>query len=216
MDLILLGAPGAGKGTQGALLAEKLGIPKIATGDMLRDAVRQGTPLGLEAKRFMDAGELVPDEVILGMVRERLSQDDALGGAIFDGYPRNAAQAESLGRMLAELDRSIDAVVSIDVPEDAIVERMTGRRTDPESGRVYHLVHNPPPVEVRGRLVQRDDDREETVRHRLQVYRNATEPLVAFYRASGIPFYAVDGDRPIEQVQGEILELLGNDASATS
>lgn len=216
MDLILLGAPGAGKGTQGALLAEKLGIPKIATGDMLRDAVRQGTPLGLEAKRFMDAGELVPDEVILGMVRERLSQDDAVGGAIFDGYPRNAAQAESLGRMLAELDRSIDAVVSIDVPEDAIVERMTGRRTDPESGRVYHLVHNPPPAEVRDRLVQRDDDREETVRHRLQVYRNATEPLVAFYRASGIPFYAVDGDRPIEQVQGEILELLGNDASAIS
>jgi len=215
MDLILLGAPGAGKGTQGALLAEKLGIPKIATGDMLRDAVRQGTALGLEAKRFMDAGELVPDEVILGMVRERLSQADAVGGAIFDGYPRNAAQAESLGRMLGELDRSIDAVVSIDVPEDAIVERMTGRRTDPETGRVYHLVHNPPSAEVRDRLVQRDDDREETVRHRLQVYRTATEPLVAYYRASGVPFYAVDGDRPIEQVQEEILDLLGNDASTT-
>ncbi len=214
MDLILLGAPGAGKGTQGALLAEKLGIPKIATGDMLRDAVRQGTTLGREAKRYMDAGELVPDEVILGMVRERLSQDDAAGGAIFDGYPRNAAQAASLGRMLAELGRGIDAVVSIDVAEDAIVQRMSGRRTDPETGRVYHVVHNPAPAEVRDRLVQRDDDREETVRHRLQVYRTTTEPLVAFYRESGVPLHAVDGDRPIEQVQGEILELLGKDASA--
>jgi adenylate kinase len=214
MDLILLGAPGAGKGTQGALLAEKLGIPKIATGDMLRDAVRQGTSLGLEAKRFMDAGELVPDAVILGMVRERLSQEDAAGGAIFDGYPRNAAQAESLGRMLAELGRGIDAVVSIDVAEEAIVQRMSGRRTDPETGNVYHVVHNPAPAEVQGRLVQRDDDREATVRHRLEVYRTATEPLVAFYRESGIPLHTVDGDRPIEQVQGEILELLGRGASA--
>jgi adenylate kinase len=214
MDLILLGAPGAGKGTQGALLAEKLGVPKIATGDMLRDAVRQGTTLGREAKRFMDAGELVPDEVILGMVRERLSREDAAGGAIFDGYPRNAAQAASLARMLAELGRGIDAVVSIDVAEDAIVQRMSGRRTDPETGNVYHVVHNPAPAEVRGRLVQRDDDREETVRHRLEVYRTTTEPLVAFYRGSGVPLHTVDGDRPIEQVQGEILELLGKDASA--
>ncbi|HEV2148153.1 MAG TPA: adenylate kinase [Longimicrobiaceae bacterium] len=216
MDLILLGAPGAGKGTQGALLAEKLGIPKIATGDMLREAVRDGTELGREARRFMDAGELVPDEVILGMVRERLSQPDAAGGAIFDGYPRNAAQAKSLDRMLGELDRSIDAVVSIEVPEDAIVRRMTGRRTDPETGRVYHVEHNPPPAGVADRCVQREDDREETVRHRLQVYRTTTEPLVAYYRESGVPLHAVDGDRPIEQVQGEILELLGRDAAARS
>jgi adenylate kinase len=148
------------------------------------------------------------------MVRERLSQADAAGGAIFDGYPRNAAQAESLGRMLAELGRSIDAVVSIDVAEEAIVQRMTGRRTDPETGRVYHLVHNPPPAEVQDRLVQRDDDREATVRHRLEVYRTTTEPLVAYYRESGVPLHTVDGDRPIDQVQGEIMELLGNDASA--
>jgi adenylate kinase len=216
MDLILLGAPGAGKGTQGALLAEKLGIPKIATGDMLREAVRDGTELGRRAKGFMDAGELVPDEVILGMVRERLSQSDAADGAIFDGYPRNAAQAGSLDRMLGELDRSIDAVVSIEVPEDAIVRRMTGRRTDPETGRVYHVEHNPPPAEVAGRCVQRDDDREETVRHRLQVYRSSTEPLVAYYRGRGVPLHAVDGDRPIEQVQDEILELLARGTSARS
>ena len=214
MDLILLGAPGAGKGTQGALLAERLGIPKIATGDMLREAVREGTPLGREAKRYMDAGELVPDEVILGMVRERLARPDAAQGAIFDGFPRNVPQAESLDGILGEMDRSIDAVVSIEVPEDAIVRRMTGRRTDPETGNVYHVEHNPPPAEVADRCVQREDDREETVRHRLRVYRSSTEPLVAFYRDSGVPLHTVDGDRPIEQVQNEILELLGKGASA--
>ncbi|HEX2093637.1 MAG TPA: adenylate kinase, partial [Longimicrobiaceae bacterium] len=205
MDLILLGAPGAGKGTQGALLGEKLGILKIATGDMLREALRAGTPLGLEAKRYMDAGELVPDQVILDMVRDRLSQPDAADGAIFDGFPRNVSQAESLGSILAELDRSIDAVVSIEVPEETIVRRMTGRRTDPETGKVYHVEHNPPPPELRDRVVQRDDDREETVRHRLHVYRTTTEPLIAFYREAGVPLHAVDGDRPIEQVQAEIL-----------
>jgi len=216
MDLILLGAPGAGKGTQGALLGERLGIPKIATGDMLREALRAGTPLGLEAKRYMDAGELVPDQVILGMVRDRLALPDAAGGAIFDGFPRNVPQAESLGSILAELGRSIDAVVSIEVAEETIVRRMTGRRTDPETGKVYHVEHNPPPPEVRERVVQRDDDREETVRHRLEVYRTTTEPLIAFYRDAGVPLHAVDGDRPIEQVQAEILERLEKGASARS
>ncbi|HEU0053972.1 MAG TPA: adenylate kinase [Longimicrobium sp.] len=208
MDLILLGAPGAGKGTQGALLAERLGVPKIATGDMLREAVRQGTELGLAAKRYMDAGELVPDEVILGMVRERLGQADAAGGAIFDGYPRNAAQADGLDRMLEGLGRRIDAVVYLDVDDDAIVRRMAGRRTDPGTGVVYHLEHNPPPAEVAGRVVQRDDDREETVRHRLVVYRESTAPLVEHYRARGVPLHAVDGGRPIEAVQDDILKAL--------
>lgn len=208
MDLILLGAPGAGKGTQGALLAEKLGIPKIATGDMLREAVRQGTELGREAKRLMDAGELVPDGVILGMVRERLSQDDAAGGAIFDGYPRNVAQADGLDRMLGELGRRIDAVVYLEVDDDAIVRRMSGRRTDPETGTVYHVEHNPPPGEVAGRCVQREDDREETVRHRLEVYRQNTAPLVEHYRAAGVPVHTVDGDRAIDAVQAEVLGLL--------
>lgn len=208
MDLILLGAPGAGKGTQGALLSERLGIPKIATGDMLRDAVRAGTELGRQAKGHMDAGTLVPDEVILGMVRERLQQPDAARGAIFDGYPRNAAQAASLDEMLAGIGRRIDAVVYLDVDDDAIVRRMGGRRTDPETGLVYHVEHNPPPAEVAGRCVIRPDDVEETVRNRLDVYRKSTAPLVEHYRAAGVPVHTLDGDRPIETVQADIVERL--------
>ena len=209
MDLILLGAPGAGKGTQGALLAAELGVPKIATGDMLRDAVREGTALGREAKGYMDAGALVPDDVILGMVRERLSQDDAKGGAVFDGYPRNAAQAESLDGMLAGIGRKIDAVVYLEVDDDAIVRRMGGRRTDPETGSVYHVEHNPPPAEIAARCVIRPDDVEETVRRRLSVYRESTAPLVEHYRAAGVPVHTVDGTRPIEAVQAELLGLVG-------
>jgi adenylate kinase len=208
MDLVLLGAPGAGKGTQGALLAGKLGVPKIATGDMLRDAVRQGTELGLKAKQVMDAGQLVSDEIVLGLVRERLA-GDAAEGAIFDGYPRNVAQARALEGLLAEDGRRIDAVVYIDVDNDSIVRRMSGRRTDPETGTVYHVEHNPPPAEVADRVIQREDDREETVRHRLEVYRESTAPLVDHYRQAGVPVHTVDGDAPIDAVQGEILGLLG-------
>ena len=208
MDLVLLGAPGAGKGTQGALLAGKLGVPKIATGDMLRDAVRQGTELGLKAKQVMDAGQLVSDEIVLGLVRERLA-GDAANGAIFDGYPRNVAQARALDGLLAEDGRRIDAVVYIDVDDDDIVRRMSGRRTDPETGVVYHVEHNPPPVDVAHRVIQREDDREETVRHRLEVYRESTAPLVDHYRQAGVPVHTVNGDAPIDAVQGEILGLLG-------
>jgi adenylate kinase len=208
VDLILLGAPGAGKGTQGALLAAELGVPKIATGDMLRDAVREGTALGREAKGYMDAGALVPDDVILGMVRERLSHDDAKRGAIFDGYPRNAAQAESLDEMLRGIGRKIDAVVYLDVDDDAIVRRMGGRRTDPETGSVYHVEHNPPPAEIAPRCVIRPDDVEETVRTRLDVYRKSTAPLVEHYRTAGVPVHTVDGGRPIEAVQAELQGLL--------
>jgi adenylate kinase len=209
VDLILLGAPGAGKGTQGALLAAELGVPKIATGDMLRDAVREGTALGREARGYMDAGALVPDDVILGMVRERLSMDDARGGAIFDGYPRNAAQAASLDAMLAEIGRKIDAVLYLEVDDDAIVRRMGGRRTDPETGLVYHVEHNPPPVEIAARCVIRPDDVEETVRTRLEVYRRSTAPLVEHYRAAGVPVHSVDGTRPIDAVQAELRALVG-------
>jgi adenylate kinase len=209
MDLILLGAPGAGKGTQGALLTDALGAPKIATGDMLRDAVRQGTPLGVQAKAVMDAGQLVSDDIVLGLVRERLSRPDAAAGAIFDGYPRNAAQAAALDALLAELGRRIDAVVYLDVRDDAIVERMSGRRTDPETGTVYHVVHNPAPAGIAARCVQRDDDREHTVRERLEVYRRSTAPLVAHYQQAGVPVHTLDGDRPIDQVQAELLERLG-------
>lgn len=209
MHLILLGAPGAGKGTQGAMLAERLGVAKISTGDILREAVRAETPLGLEAKRFMDAGELVPDAVILGLVRVALAEPAASGGAIFDGFPRNTAQARSLETILAEAGRSLDAVVLIDVPEDALVRRLSGRRTDPETGRVYHVDHNPAPASIADRLVQRPDDREETVRNRLRVFRESTAPLVAHYESTGVPVYRAEGDRPIERVQEEILSHLG-------
>jgi adenylate kinase len=209
MDLILLGAPGAGKGTQGALLTETLGAPKIATGDMLRDAVRQGTPLGLQAKAVMDAGQLVSDDIVLGLVRERLTRPDAAGGAIFDGYPRNVAQAASLDLLLAELGRGIDAVVYLDVHDDAIVERMSGRRTDPETGTVYHVVHNPAPAEIAGRCVQRADDAEATVRERLEVYRRSTAPLVEHYRQAGVPVHTLDGGRPIGEVQADLRAALG-------
>lgn len=209
MHVILLGAPGAGKGTQGSQLSERLGIPKIAPGDILRAAVRDGTELGLKAKSFMDAGELVPDEVIFGLMEEAISDDSARGGAIFDGFPRNVAQAESLDRMLSKAGRSLDAVVVLEVPDDLIVERMSGRRTDPETGEVYHLKHFPPPASVADRVVQRPDDQEETVRHRLAVYAEQTAPVIDFYERSAVPVYRVDGTQPIDQVQASILEVLG-------
>ena len=208
MHLILLGAPGAGKGTQGSLLAERLGVPKIATGDILRLAVQAGTRLGQEAKRFMDAGELVPDDVILGLVREALGTEAARAGAIFDGFPRTVGQAEALQAILAEAGRSLDAVVALEVPVEAVVERMSGRRTDPVTGDVYHVRHNPPPESVADRVVQRPDDREETVRHRLGVYARQTAPLVEFYERAGVPVHHLNGDRPIETVQAEILGTL--------
>jgi adenylate kinase len=210
MDLILLGAPGAGKGTQGALLAERLGIPKIATGDILRDAVRAGSELGREARTYMDAGELVPDEVILGLVRDALAQPAATEGAIFDGFPRTVPQAESLDRILADAGRRVDGVVVIEVPDETIVERMSGRRTDPETGEVYHLRHNPPPPQVAERLVQRPDDEESTVRRRLTVYQENTAPLIDFYEQAGVPIHRVDGDRAIDAVQADVLARVGN------
>ena len=209
VHLILLGPPGAGKGTQSGRLAERLGVAKIATGDMLRAALRDGTELGRKARRFMDAGELVPDEVILDLVREAVASDEASGGAILDGFPRNVSQAESLDTILREVGRSLDAVVVLDVPDDVIVERMSGRRTDPETGEVYHVTFNPPPAQVADRVVQRPDDREETVRHRLAVYAEQTEPLIDHYRALGLPIHTVDGTQPIEKVQAEILSALG-------
>ena len=209
MHLILLGAPGAGKGTQGSLLAERLGVPKIATGDILRAAVRQGTELGRDAQRYMEAGELVPDEVILGLVREALAREEARNGAIFDGFPRNPSQAEALDGILHEQGRELDAVVALEVGAESIVSRMSGRRTDPVTGSVYHVEHNPPPAEIVDRCVQRPDDREETVRHRLEVYESSTAPLVEYYRRSGVPVHAIHGDRDIEQVQRDILGVLG-------
>lgn len=209
MHLILLGAPGAGKGTQGSQLAATLDVPKIATGDILRSAVRDGTELGRKAREYMDAGELVPDELILGLVREALADPSAEKGAIFDGFPRNVAQARSLETILREDDRSLDAIVLLEVPDDVIVARISGRRTDPETGQVYHLKHNPPPAAAADRLVQRPDDREDTVRNRLAVYASQTEPLIAHYEAGGVPVHRVDGTASIREIQDEIASRLG-------
>ncbi|WP_019939813.1 adenylate kinase [Bordetella sp. FB-8] len=182
MRLILLGPPGAGKGTQAAFLTQRYGIPQISTGDMLRAAVKAGTPLGLAAKKIMDAGGLVSDEIIIGLVQDRLKQSDCATGYLFDGFPRTIPQADALKNAGVKLDY----VVEIEVPEDDIITRMGGRRVHPASGRTYHVVFNPPKEQgkddVTGEpLVQRDDDREETVRNRLSVYQQQTRPLVDYY-----------------------------------
>jgi len=182
MRLILLGAPGAGKGTQATFIKEKFNIPQISTGDMLRAAVKAGTQLGLEAKKFMDAGGLVPDEVIIGLVKERIKDADCQAGFLFDGFPRTIPQAEAM----KQAGVGIDYVVEIDVPDEAIVERMSGRRSHPTSGRTYHVKFNPPKVtgkdDVTGEdLVQREDDKEEVVKKRLEVYHAQTKQLVGYY-----------------------------------
>jgi adenylate kinase len=186
MRLILLGGPGAGKGTQANFIKEKYQIPQISTGDMLRAAVKAGTELGLKAKEYMDSGGLVPDDVIIGLVKERIQEDDCQKGFLFDGFPRTIPQADAM----KEAGVAIDAVVEIDVPDDEIIKRMSGRRAHLASGRTYHIVYNPPKVEgkddVTGEpLVQRDDDKEETVRKRLEVYHAQTEPLVDYYKKWG-------------------------------
>ena len=182
MRMILLGAPGAGKGTQATFICQRLGIPQISTGDMLRAAVKAGTPLGVAAKKVMDAGGLVSDDLIIGLVKERLAQPDCASGFLFDGFPRTIPQADALKTAGVKLD----LVLEIDVPDNAIVERMSGRRAHLPSGRTYHVKFNPPKVEgtddVTGEpLIQRDDDKEETVNKRLQVYHNQTRPLVDYY-----------------------------------
>ena len=182
MRVILLGGPGAGKGTQANYIKEKYNIPQISTGDMLRAAVKAGTPLGVEAKKVMDAGGLVSDDIILGLVEERIEQDDCANGYLFDGFPRTLAQADAL----KDKGISIDSVVEIDVDDDEIIKRMSGRRVHLASGRTYHVVFNPPKEEGKDDqtgepLIQRDDDQEETVRARLKVYHDQTEPLIDYY-----------------------------------
>ena len=190
MDFILLGPPGAGKGTQAKLMIDKWEIPQISTGDILRAALREGTPLGLEAKGFMDAGELVPDRVVIGIIAERLKEDDATDGFILDGFPRTIPQAEALQGILDELGRNIDHVVSIEVEDEELVNRLTGRRMCKGCGESFHVVFNPPSAEgscdrCSGELYQRDDDKEDTIRQRLAVYSQQTEPLIAYYSEQG-------------------------------
>ena len=213
MRLILLGPPGAGKGTQAQSICERYGIPQISTGDMLRAAVAAGSELGLKAKAAMDAGGLVADDVIIGLVRERIAEPDCANGFLFDGFPRTVAQAEAM----ESAGVAIDGVVEIVVPDDDIVKRLSGRRSHPGSGRVYHVVYNPPRVEgvddVTGEpLIQRDDDKEETIRNRLATYHEQTEVLSSFYGslegADAPKLIRVDGTRSIDGVKASIAEEL--------
>lgn len=211
MDLILFGPPGAGKGTQGALLAERFGLQRLSTGDLLREAVREGTPLGLEARRFMDAGELVPDSVLIGLVREYLAGTAA--GVIFDGFPRTRPQAEALDTLLRDLGRTLEAVLVLQVDDEALIRRLSGRRSCPTCGAVFN-VHTDPPAEAgrcdrcRAELVQRADDEEATVRRRLEVYGEQTAPLIDYYDASPVRVERIDGDRSVEDVQRQLVDLL--------
>jgi adenylate kinase len=216
MRLILLGAPGAGKGTQAAFLCKHYGIPQVSTGDMLRAAVKAGTPLGLAAKKVMDSGALVSDDIIIGLVKERIAMPDCANGFLFDGFPRTIAQAEAMRSAAVK----IDAVLEIDVPDQAIIERISGRLFHSASGRSYHVLFNPPKVdgvddETGEPLIQRDDDKEETVRKRLQVYQAQTRPLVEYYSswsATGDPaaprYRKIDGTGSVDAITARALDAL--------
>jgi adenylate kinase len=217
MRLILLGAPGAGKGTQANFICQRFGIPQISTGDMLRGAVKAGTPLGVAAKKVMDAGGLVSDDIIIGLVKERIAQPDCANGFLFDGFPRTIPQADAMKAAGVKLD----VVLEIDVPDSAIIERMSGRRVHVASGRTYHVKYNPPKVEGRDdatgeALIQRDDDKEETVRKRLDVYQRQTRPLVDYYGQwagtgdKGAPRYVrISGTGSVDEITARVTSALG-------
>lgn len=218
MRLILLGGPGAGKGTQANYIKEKYQIPQISTGDMLRAAVKAGTDLGKEAKKFMDAGGLVPDEVIIGLVKERIQEADCAKGFLFDGFPRTIPQADAM----KDAGVAIDAVVDINVPDEEIIKRMSGRRVHLASGRTYHIVFNPPKVEGKDNetgepLIQRDDDKEETVKKRLEVYHEQTEPLIGYYKkwegtgeAAAPKYVRIEGVGKVDEIRDAIFNALDN------
>ncbi|NNU90981.1 adenylate kinase [Anoxybacillus sp. CHMUD] len=213
MNLVLMGLPGAGKGTQAEKIVEKYKIPHISTGDMFRAAIKEGTELGLQAKSYMDRGDLVPDEVTIGIVRERLSKDDCQNGFLLDGFPRTVAQAEALETLLQQLNRSIDYVINIEVDKSILMERLTGRRICKECGATYHLVFNPPTQagvcdKCGGELYQRADDNEATVANRLEVNMKQAQPLLDFYEAKGY-LRNINGQQHIDQVFADICELLG-------
>jgi len=215
MRVILLGSPGSGKGTQAQAITEKFGIPQISTGDMLRAAVREGTPLGLEAKKIMDAGLLVSDEIILGLIKERIKEPDCVNGFLLDGFPRTIAQADGLTNLGIEIDHVVEFIVE----DEEIVKRMSGRRVHPASGRSYHLIFNPPKDEglddATGEpLIQRDDDREETVRKRLAVYHDQTKPLVGYYQNKAdhgsVKFASINGIGPMNSITERLFAVLAH------
>ncbi len=212
MNIVFLGPPGAGKGTQAKILIEKYGIPQISTGDMLREHRAKGTELGKKAQEYMDKGQLVPDEIILGMVRERLAQSDCAKGFILDGFPRTVAQAEALDKILSEMGKKLDFALALVVPDDLLVERLTGRRTCKSCGMMFHVKYKPPKVEGKcdacgGELYQRPDDNEETVRNRLKVYHESTAPLIDYYKGKGI-LKEIDGSKSINEITGQLIQIL--------
>ncbi len=219
MRLVLLGPPGAGKGTQARMLEMRLGVPQVASGDLLRAAVRGKSPLGLEAKGFMDKGMLVPDELVLKLVDARLGEADALQGFILDGFPRTVPQAEILAAMLEARGHKLDRVIAIGVPDDEIIKRISGRRTCRNCGAMFHLIFDPPRNmnlcnSCNGELYQREDDAEDTVRMRLQVYAASTRPLLEFYERLGL-LSAIDGIGRTEEIEGRILEAIGRGAKVS-
>lgn len=212
MRLVLVGPPGAGKGTQAQFIASHLSVPKISTGDIFRANVTQGTRLGHEAKKFMDAGDLVPDEITIAMVRDRLDEDDARDGFLLDGFPRNEAQAEVLDQMLEEMGTPLSVVLELVVDDDEVVRRLSGRRTCRECAHVWHVLFDPPTIEgicdhCGGKLFQRDDDREETIRHRLEVYADQTAPLVGYYASRGL-LEGIDATGLVEDVTARAVAAL--------
>ena len=207
MNLMLFGAPGAGKGTQAKFLIDKYGIPQISTGDILRAAIADKTDMGMEAKKFMDDGKLVPDSTIIGIIKDRLAEDDCKKGFILDGFPRTLAQAEALKELMANMEISLDKVISLNVPDAMIVERITGRRTSKVTGKIYHIKFNPPVDEKEEDLVQRADDTEETVTKRLSAYHEQTAPLIGFYKDMGV-FYELDGTKDVSDVTADMFAAI--------
>ncbi|OEU63041.1 MAG: adenylate kinase [Desulfuromonadales bacterium C00003094] len=213
MKMIFLGPPGSGKGTQAKMISVRLGIPQVSTGDMLRSAVREGTPMGLKAKAMMDSGALVADEVVVGIVQERLAKVDCESGFILDGFPRTVPQADALQACLRGLGKDLDVVISLEVDKDAVVERITGRRTCRDCGKMFHVRLDPPTQEnicdvCGGELCLRDDDREATIRKRLEVYAEQTAPLIDYYQRFNL-VQTIDGMQDISQVQDQILMAMG-------
>ena len=212
MNIILMGLPGAGKGTQASEIVKKFPIPHISTGDMFRKAIKDETDLGKEAKSYMDRGELVPDEVTVGIVKERISEDDAKKGFLLDGFPRTIEQAEALNNIMSELDREIDAVINIEVPEEELMNRLTGRRICEKCGTTYHLVFNPPKVDGvcdidGGKLYQRKDDNPETVSNRLSVNVKQSKPILEYYDEKGV-LKNIDGAKDIDEVTKDVIDIL--------
>ena len=213
MNIMLFGAPGAGKGTQAKFLIEKYGIPQISTGDILRAAIKEGTAMGLEAKKFMDEGKLVPDSTIIGIIKDRLSQDDCKKGFILDGFPRTLAQAEALEVLMKEMGIKLDKVISLNVPDELILGRIVGRKVCPVCGASFHVEFNPPKVEGKcdlcgADLITRKDDNAETVTKRLTEYHSQTAPLFDFYQSRGV-LVDIDGTKKMEDITKEIFDILG-------